>query len=64
MHVQTRSQNQQFMQKLPSTSENMVEEADNRHATNEREQLIEKTLDRQWTEMFKPISVRFSCESL
>ena len=42
MHVQTRSQTQQYKQALTSTSEKMAEEADNRHATNEAEQLIEK----------------------
>ena len=30
----------------------MVKEVDNRHATKETEQLIEKSLARQWTEMF------------
>ena len=44
MPVQTHSQTQQVKQMLPSTSEKMVEEVDNRHATNEIEQLIEKAL--------------------
>ena len=52
MLVQTRSQTQQLKKTLPSTSEKMVEEADNRHATNEIEQLIKKSLARQRTEMF------------
>ena len=46
MHVQTRSQTQQHKQTLPSTSEKMSEEADNRHATDKTEQLIEKALPR------------------
>ena len=46
MYVQTRSQAQQQNHTLSSTSENMTEETDNRHATNEREKLIEKYLDR------------------
>ena len=44
MHVQTCSQSQKHKKMLPSTSEKMVEEADNRHATDEAEQLIEKAL--------------------
>ena len=34
----------------------MVEEVDNRHATEEIEQLIEKALARQWTEIFAQFS--------
>ena len=56
MHVQTHSQTQKHKQTLPSTLEKMVEEADNRHATNEIEQLIEKALARQRTEMFAQFS--------
>ena len=56
MHVQTSSQTQQHKQTLPSTSENMAEEADNRHAIDEIEQLIEKALARQQTEMFAQFS--------
>ena len=52
MPVQTRSQTQQHKQTLPLTSEKMVKEADNRHATNGIEQLIEKSLARQQTKMF------------
>ena len=44
MFVQTHSQTQQHKQTLPSNSENMVEEADNRHATDKTEQIIEKEL--------------------
>ena len=44
MHVQTRSQVQQHKHTLPSNSEKMVEEANNRHATDETKQLIEKSL--------------------
>ena len=44
MPVQTHSQTQQHKQTLPSTLEKMAEEADNRHATDETEQLIEKAL--------------------
>ena len=47
MLVQTRPQTRQNKQTLPSTSEKMAEEADNIHATNETEQLIEKALARQ-----------------
>ena len=47
MYVQTRSQSQQHKQTLPLTSKNMAEEADNRHATDETEQLIEISLARQ-----------------
>ena len=46
MLVQTRLQTQQHKQTLPSTSEKMVEEADDRHATDEIEKLIEKGLAR------------------
>ena len=49
MHVQTRSQVQQHKHTLPSNSEKMVEEANNRHATNNTEKLIEKSLGLQWT---------------
>ena len=42
MPIQTCLQTQQHKKTLPSTSEKMVEEADNRHATGEIEQLIEK----------------------
>ena len=52
MHVQTCLQTQQNKKTLPSTSKNMVEEADNRHATNKKEQLIEKALAFQRTEIF------------
>ena len=52
MHVQARSQTQQHKHTLPSTSEKMAEEANNRHATNEIEQLIEKALARQQTKIF------------
>ena len=34
----------------------MTEETNNRHATDEREQLIEKELAHQWTEMFTQFS--------
>ena len=34
----------------------MAEEADNRHATDEKNKLIEKSMARQWTKMF----VKFS----
>ena len=44
MHVQTRLQIQQHKQTLPSTSEKMTEETDNRHEIDETEQLIEKLL--------------------
>ena len=44
MVVQTRSQTQQHRHTLSLTSENMAEEADNRHATDETQQLIEKSL--------------------
>ena len=44
MHVQTCSQAQQHKKTLSSTSENMTEEIDNRHATDETEQLIVKSL--------------------
>ena len=47
MHVQTRSQTQKHKKTLPSTSKNMVEEADNRHATDKTKQLIEKALAHQ-----------------
>ena len=52
MHVQTCSQTQQHKQTLPSTSEKMTEEADNRHATEETEKLIERALAHQRIEMF------------
>ena len=52
MHVQTHSQTQQNTQTLPSTSENIVEEADNKHVTGEIERLIEKALAFQQIEMF------------
>ena len=52
MHVQTHSQTQQHKQTLPLISEKMVEEADNRHATDETKQLIEIGLALQGTEMF------------
>ena len=52
MLVQTHSQTQQHKQTLPSTSEKMTEEVDNRHATEETKQLIEKVLTRQGTKMF------------
>ena len=42
MHVQTCMQTQQQKHTLPSTSKNMAEEANNRHATNETKQIIEK----------------------
>ena len=42
MHVQTRLQTRQHKQALPSTSEKMAKETNNRHATDETEQLIEK----------------------
>ena len=44
MTIKTHSQTQQHKQSLPLTSEKMAEEADNIHATNEAEQLIEKAL--------------------
>ena len=47
MHVQTRSQTHQHKQTLPSTSENMAEESNNRHVTDETEQLIEKSMAHQ-----------------
>ena len=56
MHVQTHSQTQKHKQTLPSTLEKMVEEADNRHATDEIDQLIEKALACQRTEMFAQFS--------
>ena len=59
MHVQTRSQTQQHKKTLPSTSEKMAEEEENIHATNETEQLIEKSLAHQRTEMFTQL-VRLS----
>ena len=46
MPVQTRSKTQQRKQTLTSTSEKMAKEIDNRHATDETEQLIEKALAR------------------
>ena len=52
MVVQKHSQTQQQKHTLSSTSENMAEEAENRHATDETEQLIEKALAGQRTEMF------------
>ena len=52
MPVQTCSQTQQNKQTLPSSSKKMVKEADNRHATDEIEQLIEKALACQRTKMF------------
>ena len=52
MHVQTRSQTQQHKQTLPSNSEKISEEVDNRDATDETEQLIANALARQQTEMF------------
>ena len=45
MSVQTRSQTQQHKQTLPSTLENMDEETNNRHATDEIDKIIEKELD-------------------
>ena len=56
MPVQTCSQAQQHKKTLPSTSEKMVDEANNRHATDEIDQLIEKALARQRTEMFSQFS--------
>ena len=47
MHVQTRLQNQKHKKTLPSTSEKMAKEVDNRHATNKIEKLIEKELARK-----------------
>ena len=44
MSVQTHSQTQQHKKTLPSTSEKTGKEAYNRHATDEIEQLIEKSL--------------------
>ena len=44
MSVQTRSQTQQHKKTLPSNSKNMAEEVDNRHATSNTGQLIEKVL--------------------
>ena len=44
MPVQTRSQIQQHKKTFSSTSKKMAEEAYNRHATDETEQLIEKAL--------------------
>ena len=52
MHVQTCLQTQQHKKKLPLTSEKMAEEEENRHVTNETEQLIEKALTCQGTKMF------------
>ena len=52
MLVQKFSQTKQHKQTLPSTSENMVEEADNRHAIDETKQLIKKELDHERTEIF------------
>ena len=52
MHVQKHLQTQQHKKTLPLTSEKMAKEVDNRHATNEIEQLIEKALDRQRTKIF------------
>ena len=52
MHVQTCTETQQQKHTLPLTSENMAEEADNRHATNEREKIMEKSLACQRTEIF------------
>ena len=52
MHVQTRSQAQQHKKTLPYNLEKMDEEAYNRHAIDETEQLIEKALALQRTEMF------------
>ena len=56
MTVQTHSQSQQHKQTLSSTSENMTEETDNRHATDETEKLIEKALALQRIEMFTQFS--------
>ena len=44
MHVQTCSKTQKKNKTLPSTSENMVEEVNNRHATDETKQLIKNSL--------------------
>ena len=52
MLVKTHSQTQQHKKTLPSTSEIMVEEIDNRHATNKTKKLIEKELAREQNEMF------------
>ena len=52
MHVQTRLQTRQHKVTLSSTSENMVEEADNRHVIDEVDQLIEKALALQGTKIF------------
>ena len=46
MPIQTCSQTQQHKKTLPSTSKKIAEEEDNRHATNETEQLLEKSLAR------------------
>ena len=56
MPIQTRMQAQQNKQTLPSTSQKMVKEVDNRDATDEIEQLIEKELAHQRTEMFAQFS--------
>ena len=56
MHVQTCSQVQQHMQTLYFNSTNMTEGYNNRHATDETDQLIEKALARQQTKMFTQFS--------
>ena len=56
MLVPTRSQTHQHKKTLPSTSEKMAEEEDNRHATDETEKLIEKELALQQIEMFAQFS--------
>ena len=56
MHVQTCSQTQQHKKTIPLTSENMVEEEYNRHATNNTKELIEKALALHWTKMFSQFS--------
>ena len=55
---------QQNKKTLPSTSENIAEEADSRHATSEIEKLIEKALAFQWTEMFAQFSDILMCVTL
>ena len=47
MLVQTRLQAQRHKQTLSSTLENMTKETNNRRATNETEQLIEKFMARE-----------------
>ena len=42
----------QYKKTLPSTLEKMDEKEDNRHATDEIEQLIEKALAHQRTKIF------------